>query len=135
VTLSDEAGVAGTAVPGEAAVPGATGRTAYRIVQEGLTNARKHAPNAEVTVTASGAPGEGLTVEVRNAVRAPVRAPVRAGTPADPPHHSDRPGAIPGSGQGLAGLAERAALTGGRLECGPSDGGDFRLYAWLPWPA
>lgn len=155
VTLSDEAGVAGAvvagtgvagagvagageaarasdaAVPGEAAVPGATGRTAYRIVQEGLTNARKHAPDAEVTVTASGAPGEGLTVEVRNAVR----APVRAGTPAEPPHHSDRPGAIPGSGQGLAGLAERAALTGGRLECGPSDDGDFRLYAWLPWPA
>ncbi|NUP43800.1 MAG: sensor histidine kinase [Streptomyces sp.] len=153
VTLSDVAGVAGAgeragaseaavpgeagvAVPGEAAraeatVPGATGRTAYRIVQEGLTNARKHAPDAEVTVTASGAPGEGLTVEVRNAVR----APVRAGTPAEPPQHSDRPEAIPGSGQGLAGLAERAALTGGRLECGPSDDGDFRLHAWLPWPA
>ncbi|MFD8382003.1 histidine kinase [Streptomyces sp. NPDC059679] len=140
VTLSDEAGVtvpdeaaraSDAAVPGEAAVPGATGRTAYRIVQEGLTNARKHAPDAEVTVTVSGAPGEGLTVEVRNAVR----APVRAGTPAEPPHHSDRPGEIPGSGQGLAGLAERAALTGGRLECGPSDDGDFRLRAWLPWPA
>lgn len=128
VTLSDEAGVAGA---GAAAVPGATGRTAYRIVQEGLTNARKHAPDAEVAVTASGAPGEGLTVEVRNAVR----APVRARTPGAPPDHEDRPGAIPGSGQGLAGLAERAALTGGRLECGPSDAGDFRLYAWLPWPA
>ncbi|MES4902989.1 MULTISPECIES: histidine kinase [unclassified Streptomyces] len=160
VTLSDEAGVAGA---GAAAVPGATGRTAYRIVQEGLTNARKHAPDAEVMVTASGAPGEGLTVEVRNAVR----APVRARTPAEPPRHevsSPRgerpgaipmasalpgaipeaipraipgtlPGAIPGAGQGLAGLAERAALTGGRLECGPSEAGDFRLYAWLPWPA
>ncbi|MDX3231390.1 sensor histidine kinase [Streptomyces sp. ME19-01-6] len=132
VTLSDEAGVAGA---GAAAVPGATGRAAYRVVQEGLTNARKHAPGAEVTVTASGAPGEGLTVEVRNAVR----APVRARTPGAPPRDEDRPGAlpgaIPGSGQGLAGLAERAALTGGRLECGPSDAGDFRLYAWLPWPA
>lgn len=132
VTLSDEAGVAGA---GAAAVPGATGRTAYRIVQEGLTNARKHAPDAEVAVTASGAPGEGLTVEVRNPVRNPVRAPVRARTPGAPPDHEDRPGAIPGSGQGLAGLAERAALTGGRLECGPSDAGDFRLHAWLPWPA
>ncbi|MFK4264364.1 sensor histidine kinase [Streptomyces milbemycinicus] len=144
VALSDEAGVAGAdeagvagreaagvAGAGAAAVPGATGRTAYRIVQEGLTNARKHAPDAEVTVTASGSPGEGLTVEVRNAVR----APVRAGTPAEPPPHEGRPETIPGSGQGLAGLAERAALTGGRLECGPSDDGDFRLYAWLPWPA
>lgn len=134
VTLSDEAGVAGA---GAAAVPGATGRTAYRIVQEGLTNARKHAPDAEVAVTASGAPGEGLTVEVRNPVRAPVRTrtPGVPRTPGAPPDHGDRPGAIPGSGQGLAGLAERAALTGGRLECGPSDAGDFRLYAWLPWPA
>ncbi|MFI1847695.1 sensor histidine kinase [Streptomyces sp. NPDC020480] len=132
VTLSDDAGVAGT---GAAAVPGATGRTAYRIVQEGLTNARKHAPDAEVAVTASGAPGEGLTVEVRNPVRAPVRTRSPARTPGAPPEHKDRPGAIPGSGQGLAGLAERAALTGGRLECGPSDAGDFRLHAWLPWPA
>ncbi|MFD8869624.1 sensor histidine kinase [Streptomyces sp. NPDC059590] len=132
VTLSDEAGVAGA---GAAAVPGATGRTAYRIVQEGLTNARKHAPDAEVAVTASGAPGEGLTVEVRNPVRAPVRTRTPARTPGAPPDHKDRPGAIPGSGQGLAGLAERAALTGGRLECGPSDAGDFRLHAWLPWPA
>ncbi|MEU0808282.1 histidine kinase [Streptomyces sp. NPDC005970] len=132
VTLSDEAGVAGA---GAAAVPGATGRTAYRIVQEGLTNARKHAPDAEVAVTASGAPGEGLTVEVRNPVRAPVRTRTPARTPGAPPEHEDRPGAIPGSGQGLAGLAERAALTGGRLECGPSDAGDFRLHAWLPWPA
>ncbi|MEU1791518.1 histidine kinase [Streptomyces sparsogenes] len=157
VTLSDEAGVTGpgsrpgtgmgtgtgtarTGIgPGTAAVPGATGRTAYRIVQEGLTNARKHAPDTEVTVTASGAPGGGLTVEVRNAMR----APARARTPGSPPGRREGPAAIPtaipaaipGAGQGLAGLAERAALVGGRLECGPSPAGDFRLYAWLPWPA
>ncbi|MEU1664440.1 histidine kinase [Streptomyces sparsogenes] len=116
---------------GPTAVPGATGRTAYRIVQEGLTNARKHAPDTEVTVTAAGAPGEGLTVEVCNAVR----APARARTSGSPPDRQERPAAIPGAGQGLAGLAERAALAGGRLECGPSPAGDFRLYAWLPWPA
>ncbi|MER6145490.1 histidine kinase [Streptomyces sparsogenes] len=152
VTLSDEAGVTGpgprpgTGIgPGTApdtgpgtgigtslaAVPGATGRTAYRIVQEGLTNARKHAPDTKVTVTAAGAPGEGLTVEVCNAVR----APARARTPGSPPARREGPAAIPGAGQGLAGLAERAALAGGRLECGPSPAGDFRLYAWLPWPA
>ncbi|WP_435864474.1 sensor histidine kinase [Streptomyces sparsogenes] len=152
VTLSDEAGVTGPGSrPGTgtapdtgpdtgiglapAAVPGATGRTAYRIVQEGLTNARKHAPDTEVTVTAAGAPVEGLTVEVRNAVR----VPARARTPGAPPGRQEGPAAIPaaipGAGQGLAGLAERAALVGGRLECGPSPAGDFRLYAWLPWPA
>ncbi len=47
-------------------VPDSVGRTAYRIVQEGLTNARKHAPGSAVTVRVSGAPGTGLTVEVGN---------------------------------------------------------------------
>jgi signal transduction histidine kinase len=46
------------------AVPDLVGRTAYRIVQEALTNARKHAPGAEVDVHLAGAPGQGLTVEV-----------------------------------------------------------------------
>ncbi|TXS12635.1 sensor histidine kinase, partial [Streptomyces sp. ms191] len=49
-----------------AGVPAATGRTVYRIAQEGLTNARKHAPGTEVTLTVRGRPGDGLTVEVRN---------------------------------------------------------------------
>jgi len=48
----------------DGAVPDLAGRTAYRIVQEALTNARKHAPGAEVTVALTGAPGLGLTVEV-----------------------------------------------------------------------
>jgi hypothetical protein len=41
---------------------------------------------------------------------------------------------IPGSGTGLVGLAERAALSGGRLEHGLDEHGDFTLRAWLPWP-
>ncbi|MEU8826606.1 histidine kinase [Streptomyces sp. NPDC048636] len=167
VTLRD--GIGGAA--GADGVPGATGRTAYRIVQEGLTNARKHAPYAEVTVVTAGARGTGLTVEIRNPLHrtAPppvdrtdaVRAPVPAGergvdaptaAPAAPVTTSvttsapaalrpaasgpgSAPSAIPGAGRGLIGLAERAELTGGRLESGPSQGGDFRLYAWLPWPA
>ena len=101
-----------------AAVPASVGRTAYRVVQEGLTNARKHAPGAEVTVSVSGGPGPGLTAEVRN--RWPVGVP--AGAP------------IPGAGQGLTGLTERAAIAGGRLEHGRLPSGDFRLSAWLPWP-
>ncbi|MFI1733756.1 histidine kinase [Streptomyces acidicola] len=98
-----------------AAVPASIGRTAYRIAQEGLTNARKHAPGAEVTVSVTGAPGDGLTLSVRN--------------PAPP---GDVP-PVPGSGQGLIGLTERATLAGGRLEHGAEEDGGFQLRAWLPW--
>ncbi|PWI06602.1 two-component sensor histidine kinase [Streptomyces sp. NWU339] len=95
-------------------LPAVIGRTAYRIVQEGLTNVRKHAADTEITVTVSGRPGEGLTVVVANPL------PGSPGT------------AIPGAGQGLIGLGERAELAGGRLEHGPRDG-SFVLRAWLPW--
>ncbi|WP_329107834.1 histidine kinase [Micromonospora sp. NBC_01699] len=101
------------------AVPTGVGRSAYRIVQEGLTNARKHAVGAAVTVTVAGGPGTGLSVEVSN--RWPVGQP-----PAQ---------RIPGTGTGLVGLAERTSLAGGRLEHGRTDTGDFRLAAWLPWSA
>ncbi|MEV0387748.1 histidine kinase [Nonomuraea sp. NPDC050643] len=99
-----------------AAAPAAIGRGAYRIVQEGLTNARKHGRDGQVSVTVGGSAGEGLTVEVRN----PAGATAAAG--------------IPGGGSGLIGLAERAGLAGGRLEYGPTAAGEFRLWAWLPWP-
>ncbi|MGV9273602.1 sensor histidine kinase [Streptomyces griseosporeus] len=97
------------------AVPASAGRTVYRVVQEALTNARKHAPGAEVTVTVTGARGEGLSVTVHN----------------PPP---DRPAPpVPGSGQGLIGLTERATLAGGRLDHGPGADGGFTVRAWLPW--
>jgi signal transduction histidine kinase len=138
-----------------AAVPDLVGRTAYRTVQEGLTNARKHAPGAEVVVRLAGAPGEGLTVEVCNEApgsrSAPGPRPAGARHP-DPPLpgppvgersptassgpgvvHSPQPAAAPG--QGLVGLADRVALADGRLEHGPTAGGGWRLAAWLPWPA
>jgi signal transduction histidine kinase len=98
-----------------AAVPASVGRTAYRIAQEGLTNARKHAPGTEVTVTVTGAPGEGLEVTVRN-----------------PPPQGEVPH-VPGSGQGLIGLTERATLAGGRLGHGRVEDGGFEVRAWLPW--
>lgn len=100
-------------------VPAALGRAAYRIVQEGLTNARKHAAGAAVTLDVSGGPGIGLTVAIGN------RWPV--GTPAG--------GTLPGAGTGLVGISERVTLAGGRLAYGRDDAGDFRLAAWLPWPA
>ncbi|WP_030692985.1 sensor histidine kinase [Streptomyces globisporus] len=119
VDESREAGaevVLDTTVDDPAAVPAATGRTVYRIAQEALTNARKHAPGTAVTVTVRGRPGEGLTVDIHNPA------------PAGPVPH------VPGSGQGLIGLTERAALAGGRLEHGPAPDGGFALRAWLPWP-
>jgi signal transduction histidine kinase len=100
------------------AVPEAVGRTAFRIVQEGLTNARKHADNAAVSVAVRGAAADGLTVEIRN----PWPVGVAGTTP------------IPGAGMGIIGLAERTALSGGRLEHGRTPAGEFRLWTWLPWP-
>jgi signal transduction histidine kinase len=101
-----------------APAPDGLGRTAYRIVQEALTNARKHAPGRGVGVRLAGSPGQGLTVEVEN------------GGPAN----GGANGSADGPGQGLAGLAERVALAGGRLEQGATAAGGFRLAAWLPWP-
>jgi signal transduction histidine kinase len=100
-----------------APVPAAIGRHAYRIVQEGLTNARKHAPAVQVRVTVAGSPGAGLTVEVRN------RMPGPSGT-----------APAPGAGVGLVGLAERVELARGRLDHGRTPEGEFLLSAWLPWP-
>jgi signal transduction histidine kinase len=101
------------------ALPEALGRTVYRIVQEGLTNARKHAPAAAVEVTIGAGEREQLVVEVVS--RRPVG--VAAG------------GALAstGAGTGLIGLAERVGLAGGRLEHGPDGDGDFVLRATLPW--
>ncbi len=106
-------------VPDGAEVPPALGRNAYRVVQEALTNVRKHAPGTVATVRVGGAPGEGLTIELRN----PPSAGDEHATP------------LPSAGTGLVGLGERVGLAGGRLEHGWTDDGDFRLSAWLPWPA
>jgi signal transduction histidine kinase len=122
--LIEESRAAGMRVAFDSQIAGSpppenAGRNAYRIVQEGLTNARKHARGSTVDVTVSGAPGSGLAIEVRN--RLPVGA-VAASS------------AIPGAGAGIIGLAERASLAGGRLEHGRTEAGDYRLWAWLPWP-
>ncbi|MFI7613211.1 sensor histidine kinase [Nonomuraea terrae] len=97
--------------------PESLGRNVYRIVQEALTNARKHADGAPVTVSVTGGPGEGLSAEVRNPLGV---------------RHGAR---LPGAGAGLIGLTERAELAGGRLEHGPAPDGDFVVRARLPWPA
>jgi signal transduction histidine kinase len=96
------------------AVPEAAGRTVYRIVQEGITNARKHAPGALLSIELAGSPELGLDVTMRN--------PLGFGT------------AVPGAGLGLVGLSERAELRGGRLGH-HRDRDSFVLHGWIPWAA
>jgi signal transduction histidine kinase len=121
--LIDESRAAGVRVSYDGRVPDGVpegvGRNAYRIVQEGLTNARKHARGAAVDVRVAGAPAKGLEIEIRNPLPVGALAAMQ----------------IPGTGTGIVGLAERASLAGGRLEHGRTDAGEYRLWAWLPWPA
>jgi signal transduction histidine kinase len=118
-SLVEESRAIGTRVElrdgvGGADVPGTTGRTAYRVVQEALTNARKHAPGQPVRVALEGSPGAVLTIDVSN--------PLGGRS------------AIPGSGIGLVGLTERVRLVGGRLDHRVT-ATEFRVSASLPWPA
>jgi signal transduction histidine kinase len=103
------------------ALPPTLARHAYRIVQEGLTNARKHAPGAPVGLSVTSRAGDGACIEVTNPTRNSAGVPY-AGT-------------IPGAGVGLIGVQERVELLGGTLEHDTDDAGNHRLRAWLPWPA
>ncbi|TDU88085.1 signal transduction histidine kinase [Kribbella voronezhensis] len=122
-----------------ATVPESVGRHAYRIAQEGLTNARKHAPGQPVRVAIDGKPGDGLTLEIINPLTPPGSRVPRGSGDSDGSAGSGGSGGYGGSGGagsqvGLIGLGERASLVGGRIEHGETRTGDFRLAAWLPWP-
>lgn len=97
------------------------GHAAYRIVQEALTNAHKHAPGAPIGVALRYEP-DALVVEVVNP-RAPEPVGVRPGGA----------GAVVSGGQGLTGLRERARLVGGMVHAGPTPEAGFRLAAVLPY--
>jgi signal transduction histidine kinase len=101
-------------------MPEQVGRTAYRIVQEGLTNARKHAPDVTVLVSLAGSERDGVDITIRNPARSLTAS--RGGP------------RTPGSGLGLVGLGERAKLAGGHLAA-RREGGTFELHGWLPWAA
>jgi signal transduction histidine kinase len=88
--------------------------TAYRIVQEALTNARKHAPGSPASVQVTWGPEE-LTLEIRD------RGPGRSN------------GADSG-GHGLVGMEERVRIHGGRLHTGTAPGGGFEVVVALPVP-
>jgi signal transduction histidine kinase len=95
-------------------IPGHSARATYRILQEGLTNAIRHAPGAAIQV--SVACGDGVRLEIVN--------------------HPPPVGAIGvgqlGTGHGLTGLAERTAALGGTIQSGPAPAGGWRLSAELP---
>ncbi|MGW0808895.1 sensor histidine kinase [Nonomuraea sp. NPDC002799] len=94
-------------------LPTQTGRNAYRVVQEALTNARKHAPASSVTVELNGRPGDALHIHVTN--------PASFGAAAGP-----------GGRIGLVGLGERVRLAGGTMTHDHQNG-RFILDVRLPW--
>ncbi|HEY0716901.1 MAG TPA: sensor histidine kinase [Streptosporangiaceae bacterium] len=94
--------------------------TAFRIVQEALTNTIRHARTARATVTVTYEPGH-VTVSVADS--GPRRGPAVAGLAGPGPD---------GTGLGLAGIAERVASCGGQLSLGPTAAGGFCVTARLP---
>jgi signal transduction histidine kinase len=115
-------------VADQASVLPAIGRTAYRTVQEGLTNARKHGGGGSCDVTVETVDGSTLVVELLS--HKPSGA---AGLAPRPNGEGPNSAAPPGTGAGLVGLAERVALAGGELVHGPDAHGNFLLRATLPW--
>jgi signal transduction histidine kinase len=103
-----------------AAVPPAAALTAYRIVQEALTNVVRHAPGARATASVKiSAAGVRIRVTDTGRPGGPAELPPPAGTA----HH------------GIMGMRERAAVFGGTLDAAPLPGGGFRVAAFLPVPA
>lgn len=107
-------------------LPATASLTVYRIVQESLANALKHAGSPAVRVEVAWSPGR-VEVVVVNSVRAPVpAAPAPAATPPE--------GVRGGPGHGLVGMRERVGLHGGSLEAGADDAtGAWRVRAVVPW--
>ncbi|MDX3243797.1 sensor histidine kinase [Streptomyces sp. ME18-1-4] len=116
--LVDDASRSGSRIrvglPGELPeLPGTTERALYRLVEESLANAERHAPGAEVDVTL-GVSDEEVTVSVCSS---PAACPSAAAAE---------------TGFGLLGLRERVELAGGRMTAGPRPGGGFLVTASLP---
>src|SRR5215469_1175257 len=110
------AGITGTPRP----LPDGVDLSAYRIVQEALSNAMRHAPGAAVEVKLYYGDAA-LVVNVRNDC-----APGN--------HAAEAPDGVPseGSGHGIIGMRERATMLGGHLQAGPTEKGEFLVTAALP---
>ena len=101
------------------ALPAHLDLTAYRIVQEALTNSLRHAPGAQTAVRLDWSPHQ-LAVSVDNGA---------------PPEGLQRPAVEPGSGHGLLGMRERVALGGGEVSAGPGAAGEgWSVRATIPLP-
>lgn len=98
-------------------VPSAMARTAYRVVQEGLTNIHKHARHSKARVALIGEPGMDLVIEVSNVLPQGLMSE------------------LPGARMGLSGIEARVAHAGGTITAGPTDDGRFEVKAVIPWPA
>ncbi len=94
-------------------IPAGTDLSAYRIVQEALTNVLRHGGSpARIQIASTGS---ALTIDVT-----------------DPGPVTPQPGSATGTGHGLIGMRERVAVFGGTLSAGPQPGGGFRVSASLP---
>jgi signal transduction histidine kinase len=118
--------VTGEPVP----LPAAVDLAAYRIVQESLTNAIRHAGPATAAVSLGYGRGE-LRIEVTDTGRGPVASQGASGASGNG-GASGASGNGGNGGHGLAGMRERAATVGGTLETGPGPAGGFRVTARLP---
>jgi signal transduction histidine kinase len=96
-------------------LPARASDAAYRVVQESLTNAFKHAPGAPVDIVIEGT-SRHVEIDVLN------------GPATGPPSGLEQAG----SGRGLTGMRERVAACGGEVSAGPADGGGWRVLARLP---
>jgi signal transduction histidine kinase len=117
VTTSQEAGISVDLfdfIDGE--VPDPLARTAFRVVQEGLTNIHKHALHTRARVALIGEPGTELVIEVSNVLP--------KGFTTD----------LPGARMGLSGIETRVTHAGGTITSGPTDDGRFEVRAVIPWP-
>ncbi|HWH26365.1 MAG TPA: histidine kinase [Pseudolysinimonas sp.] len=128
VTQSRHSGLTVTLHGGEAlsddAVDDAVGLSAYRIVQEALSNAIRHAPGAAVEVRALR--NGGLDLTISNSGGAPTRARVRRTRARNGNSRSS------GKGSGQRGMRERAASVGGSLSFGPTADGGYEVHVTLP---
>lgn len=119
-TLIDDALRVGTDVRAQVFVsdPGScdprVAHAVYRLVQESISNVRRHAPGSPLHVDVRGGPGAGLSIRATNWMTAPADL-------------------SSSGGNGLLGMAERAELLGGTFQAGPSPDGAFGVVAWLPW--
>jgi signal transduction histidine kinase len=112
------------------------GLSAYRIIQEALTNALKHSAGARTRVEVEYEPGSLLVRVSDEGAARPSPASAQGRDPDSTDEHGGDPG-VAGLGRGLIGMRERAAMLGGTLEAGPfgPGGRGFRIEARLPAPA